>query len=100
MRSLTAVRAILVEKDTFLNKSTNLERPCSVNRRTCGTWWLWKSSAPRSRAEDDNGDRTMHGATCDGCLLIAKASCEMRNLFLNPYDDERWGYPSEIASLN
>ena len=28
-------------------------------------------------------DRTLHGAACHGCLLIAETSCEARNLFLD-----------------
>ena len=31
-------------------------------------------------AEDD---RTLHGAACHGCLLVAETSCEARNLFLD-----------------
>jgi hypothetical protein len=32
-------------------------------------------------AADD--DRTLHGAACHGCLLVAETSCEARNLFLD-----------------
>jgi hypothetical protein len=28
-------------------------------------------------------DRTLHGAACHGCLVIAETSCEARNLFLD-----------------
>jgi hypothetical protein len=28
-------------------------------------------------------DRTLHGAACHGCLLVAETSCEARNLFLD-----------------
>lgn len=28
-------------------------------------------------------DRTLHGAACHGCLLIAETSCEARNIFLD-----------------
>jgi Domain of unknown function (DUF1998) len=28
-------------------------------------------------------DRTLHGAACRGCLLVAETSCEARNLFLD-----------------
>lgn len=30
-----------------------------------------------------NDDRTLHGAACHGCLLVAETSCEARNLFLD-----------------
>jgi hypothetical protein len=30
-----------------------------------------------------NDDRTLHGAACHGCLLVAETSCEGRNLFLD-----------------
>jgi uncharacterized protein DUF1998 len=33
-----------------------------------------------STADDD---RTLHGAACHGCLLVAETSCEARNLFLD-----------------
>ena len=33
-----------------------------------------------ARADED---RTLHGAACHGCLLVAETSCEARNLFLD-----------------
>ncbi len=32
---------------------------------------------------DSNDDRSLHGAACHGCLLIAETSCEVRNVHLD-----------------
>ena len=44
------------------------------------------SSDPVCADHDPAGaadDRTLHGAACHGCLVIAETSCEARNLFLD-----------------
>jgi hypothetical protein len=49
----------------------------------------WNGSAfvPAIPADHDpataDEDRTLHGAACQGCLLVAETSCEARNLFLD-----------------
>ena len=41
-------------------------------------------------------DRTLHGAACHGCLVIAETSCEARNLFLDRalLSSIRWDRPA------
>src|ERR1700682_5914466 len=52
----------------------------------CWMGW-WKCAIPDLCADHDpataDDDRTLHGAACHGCLLVAETSCEARNLFLD-----------------
>ncbi|MET3892701.1 hypothetical protein ABIE41_003777 [Bosea sp. OAE506] len=48
-------------------------------QRLCSGDPVCADHEPASAAED----RTLHGAACHGCLVIAETSCEARNLFLD-----------------
>jgi hypothetical protein len=52
----------------------------ALNRqRLCSSDPVCADHDPAS-ADDD---RTLHGAACHGCLLVAETSCEAKNLFLD-----------------
>ena len=82
---------ILIYTATAGNQGT-LGGLVEVTRRFSG---ILKSALNRQRlcssdpvcADHDpasaDDDRTLHGAACHGCLLVAETSCEAKNLFLD-----------------
>ena len=58
--------------DRYLRQAVEIGELCS-NDPVCA----------QHRPDNRQEDRFLHGAACQGCLLLAESSCERRNDFLD-----------------
>jgi hypothetical protein len=69
----------LIGRDEVTRRFVRVLKSALECARLCAGDPLCADHDPITAADD----RTLHGAACDGCLLVSETSCQARNVFLD-----------------